>query len=142
MTKRNQTNPELAFWVKEYLLHRGQVRMINLTTLRQMSTAFKEVAEGQDGIGWGKFLHGKVSKKFRKIQDAHCILAGTNVNGDDRTKLFIQRLVEISHTQWLYRNFTLHHYVKGYLRQRTESKISRVVDLLADTRPTEIPPES
>ena len=107
-----------------------------------MSTAFKEVAEGQDGIGWGKFLHGKVSKKFRKIQDAHCILAGTNVNGDDRTKLFIQRLVEISHTQWLYRNFTLHHYVKGYLRQRTESKISREVELLADTQPSEISPES
>jgi hypothetical protein len=61
MMKHNQTNPELAFWVNEYLLHRGQVQMINLTTLQQMSTAFKEVAEDQDRVGWGEFLHGKVS---------------------------------------------------------------------------------
>jgi hypothetical protein len=50
MAARNQTDPELIFWVNEYLLHRGQVRMINFTTLRRMSTAFMEVAESQDGI--------------------------------------------------------------------------------------------
>jgi len=142
MITRNQTDPELVFWVNGYLLHRWQVQMVKLTTLHQMSTAFTEVAEGQDGIDWGEFLHGKVSKKFWKIQDAHCTLSGTNVNGDDWTKQFIQRLVEISHAQWLYRNFTLHHYVKGYLRQRKENKKGREVELLAGTRPSEVPPES
>ncbi len=33
MMKCNQTDSELAFWVNEYLLHRGQLQMINLTTL-------------------------------------------------------------------------------------------------------------
>jgi hypothetical protein len=47
MAARNQTDPELIFWVNEYLLHHGQVRMINLTTLRRMSLAFMEVAESQ-----------------------------------------------------------------------------------------------
>jgi hypothetical protein len=37
MNKRNQTNPELAFWINEYLLHR---QMTNLTTLQLMSHAF------------------------------------------------------------------------------------------------------
>ena len=81
---------ELAFWVNEYLLHRGQVRMANLATLRPMTIAFQEVAERQGGIGWDEFLHDEVSKKFWTIQTAHCILAGTNITDDDWMKQFIQ----------------------------------------------------
>jgi hypothetical protein len=56
-------------------------------------------------------------------------------------KQFVERLVNISHSQWLYRNFTLHHYAKGYLRQRAEKEIIEEAERLADTRPSEIPPE-
>ncbi len=52
---------------------------------------------------------------------------------------FVRQLVEISHAQWMYRNFTLHHYGKGYLRQWTEQFIRREVDLLANTRPSDLP---
>ena len=107
-----------------------------------MSRAFQEVAESQDGIGWDEFLHGKVTKKFWTIQNAHCILTGTNITGDNWMKHFIQRLVEISHAQWLYRNFTLHHYAKGYLHRRTENDINREVETLLNTRTSKIPPES
>jgi hypothetical protein len=116
--------------------------MTNLTTLRPMSPAFREVAEIQDEIGWCKFLHGKVSTKIRKLQGAHCILAGTNINGHKWMKHFIQQLVEISHAQWLYCNFSLHHYAKGYLHQRTVNEISRDIELLAGTRPSDILQES
>jgi hypothetical protein len=75
--------------------------MTNLGTLQLMSHAFQEVAESQDEIGWVEFLHGKVSKKIRTLQGAHCILANTNTNSRDWIKQFVQRLVEISHTQWL-----------------------------------------
>ena len=57
-------------------------------------------------------------------------------------KHFIQQLVEISHAQWLYHNFTLYHYAKGYLHQRTVNKISQDIELLAGTRPSDIPQES
>jgi hypothetical protein len=67
MKRCNQTDPELAFWTNEYLLHRGQVGMNNLTTLCPMSPAFWEVAESQDEIGWCEFLHGKVSTKIQKL---------------------------------------------------------------------------
>ena len=56
-------------------------------------------------------------------------------------KQFVERLVNISHSQWLYRNFTLHHYAKGYLRQWAEKEIIEEVKRLADTRPSEIPLE-
>jgi hypothetical protein len=89
MNAHNQTNPELAFWIKEYLLHRGLVGMTNLATLPPMSHAFQEVAESQDEIGWVKFLHGKVSKKIRTLQGAHCILASTNTHSSDWIRQFV-----------------------------------------------------
>ncbi len=63
-----QTDPELAFWVTEYPLHRGQVRMANLVMLRLMSAALMEAAKSQDMIKWIKFLHGRLSIKFCQIQ--------------------------------------------------------------------------
>ncbi len=107
--------------------------MTNLATLRPMSRTFQEVAESQDEIGWVEFLHGKVSKKIRTLQGAHCILASTNTNSSNWMRHFVQQLVEISHAQWLYRYFTLHHHVKGYLRQRTVKEICREVELLTNT---------
>ncbi len=55
---------------------------------------------------------------------------------------FTRLLIDISHAQWLYKNFTLHHYTKGYLRQRTERDVRREVENLANTGPTDIPKES
>jgi hypothetical protein len=81
MNRSHQTEPELAFWVIQYLLHRGQVRMANLAMLRPMSKTLQEEAKSQDLIGWDKFLHCKVSIKICKIQKAHCITAGTRING-------------------------------------------------------------
>ncbi len=89
MRRGNQTDTELAFWIWEYLLHRGQVQMVNLATLQPMSAALREVAESQDRIGWAEFLHGKVTTKFRKIQQVHCIMAGTRISGDDWITHFI-----------------------------------------------------
>jgi hypothetical protein len=115
MNKCHQTESKLAFWVTQYLLHRGQVQMANLAMLRPMSKTLQEAAESQDLIVWGEFLHGKVLIKIPKIQEAHCIIAGTRINGANWMAQFERQLVEISHAQWMYRNFTLHHYAKGYL---------------------------
>jgi hypothetical protein len=86
MRTHNRTDPELAFWINEYLLHRGQESMANLGV---MSTAMREVAESQDEIGWVEFLHGKVSTKIMQIQNAHCVLAGSSMNGSNWTTQFI-----------------------------------------------------
>ncbi len=111
----------------------------NLAMLHPMPKTLQEAAKSQDLIGWDKFLHGKVSIKIRKIQEAHCIIAGTRINGPDWMAQFVCQLVGISHAQWLYRNFTLHHYAKGYIRLQTEQDIRKEVDLLMDTRPSDLP---
>jgi hypothetical protein len=113
-----------------------------MANLGVMSTAMREVAESQDEIGWVEFLHGKVSTKITQIQNAHCVLAGSNMNGSDWMTQFIRHLIHISHSQWLFRNITLHHHIKGYLRKRDEAAIQQEVVNLLDTSPQSILRES
>jgi hypothetical protein len=53
MQTHNRTDPKLAFWINEYLLHHEKESMANLGV---MSTAMREVAESQDEIGWVDFF--------------------------------------------------------------------------------------
>jgi hypothetical protein len=80
-----------------------------------MSAAMHKIAQSQDAIGWTEFLHGKVSTKIRRMQQTHCLLTNTNLNGDNWMVELTGKLINISHSQWLYQNFTLHHLTKGYL---------------------------
>ena len=96
-----------------------------------MLAALREALESQDMIGWIEFLHGKVSTKFWSIQHPHCIMASPHISRDDWMTQFTRQLLDMSHTQWLYRNFTLHHYAMGYLHQQTERDIEREVEILA-----------
>jgi hypothetical protein len=142
MTNQNQTDSKLAFWIREYLLHRGQVQMTNLIMIRPMSAAMYEIAQSQDAIGWTEFLHGKILTKMREMQQVHCLLTNTSLNGDNWMVKLTKKLIDISHSQWLYQNFTLHHYKKGYLQQRTEREIQREVERLMHTSNLDVPKES
>jgi hypothetical protein len=53
-------------------------------------------------------------------------------------KHFIGRLLLISHLQWLYRNFTLHNKLRGYLCLQRQKEVLKEVDCLMDTNPDDI----
>jgi hypothetical protein len=117
--------------------------MANLATLWPMLAALWEAAKSQDMIGWIELLHSKVSTKFWYIQHAHCIMVGTQISSNDWMTQFTRQLKDISHAQWLYRNFTLQHYKKGYLCQRTGRDVRQEVETLANnSTPANIPKES
>jgi hypothetical protein len=74
----------------------------------QLSGQMQRLAEEQDSIGWTHFLEGKISKQFYHIQQAYLAGSPSPLNGRDWVKSFISELLTISHTQWLFRNITLH----------------------------------
>jgi DNA invertase Pin-like site-specific DNA recombinase len=45
----------------------------------------------------------------------------------------------MSHSQWLYRNFTLYHKTIGYLRLREEKEVRRKAEMLLRTNQEDIP---
>ena len=62
MRQNDRTDPELAYWIKKYLLFRGTRSFTSLVAKdHYTSTDVRVAAVGQDLIGWTEFLHGKVS---------------------------------------------------------------------------------
>jgi hypothetical protein len=112
MHEHNRTDAELAYWIEKYLIFRGTRTLTHLVR-DQGSNQIRDAAASQDEIGWVEFLHGKVSVAIVKIQEIHCKLSDCRMTGDDWMKHFIGRLLRISHSQWLYRNFTLHDKNEG-----------------------------
>lgn len=113
-----------------------------MSSLGPMSARMAKAARSQDMIGWREFMEGRVSKEFLTIQKGHCALAPTRLNGDDWMRQFINRILLISHSQWIFRNFTLHDQVRGYLRLQERKEVLREIDRLIDLEPTEVPAES
>jgi hypothetical protein len=90
-----------------------------------MTPAMREAADSQEEIGWTEFLHRKVSLKITQMLESFGILAGCKLSGKQWTKQLVERLIHISHSQWLFRCFSLHHKTKGYLSTRATTRYNR-----------------
>ncbi len=100
-------------------------------------------AVGQDMIGWTEFLHGKVSIEIASIQKLHCMSSpACRLTGNDWMKAFISHLLQMPHSQWIFRNYTLHGKQQGYLRLCLRSDTLREINELLETPPSDIPPQS
>jgi hypothetical protein len=60
----------------------------------------------------------------------------------DLTKLFISKILQITHSQWIYRNISLHNKCHGYLEKKKSEEILNEVEALSDLAPEDVPAES
>ena len=107
-----------------------------------MNTSLRQAAESQDHIGWIEFMHGKVSVEIGAIQRFHCTASPCHMNGTDWMKHFVSHILHISHSQWLYQNFTLHDNARRYLRLKERKYVLLEIEKLLDIDPANIPAES
>ena len=115
LTKDHKTYSEIAYWVPKYILYRGTKKFADLGA---MSPGMKTLAESQDKIGWRNFMEGRISKYFYSLQSYHLAFDTHYMNGEDWVRQFITRVLHITHSQWIYRNFSLHDRQRGYLRRK------------------------
>ncbi len=139
MVKNNKTDPELRYWLSKYLHFRGERTM---RSLGSMSRAVSEVAEDIDMIGWTDLFHGRIPLSLTKFQQAYCASFNSRMTGTDWAKALVTKLLNISHGQWMYRNFSLHNKTKGHLRLTKQAEVLSEIATLATSRPEDIPPES
>jgi len=78
-----------------------------------MSQQMRQVGNSLDRIGWRHVTEGKVSIALREMQADYLRRTRTQVKIDRWMKGFIDKLLTLSHTQWLCRNLTKHHKTKG-----------------------------
>ena len=133
---RHCTNPELGYWIPKYILGRG---LIPFAELGRMSPAMARLAASQDKIGWRNFMEGRISKHFYPMQQLHLTSSPSFLNGGDWMKTFISKLLHITHSQWIYRNITLHDRNRGVLRLKDRVALLREIEHLMLTEKRHIP---
>jgi hypothetical protein len=144
----DHTHPEISFWVPRYLKARARTTFCDLINYAprsaciSMSSQMKALALSQDNIGWTHMLEGKISGHFRTIQSRHLRQRNARINGQDWVKMFITRLLKISHTQWIFRNLTLHDRNLGHLAQLRREELASELERLHSLDPDDVPRES
>jgi hypothetical protein len=107
-----------------------------------MSPKLKALAESQDRIGWRNFTEGHISAHFYEIQTFHLTMLSSFLNGTDWTKQLITKILQITQTQWIYRNISLHDKCQGYRHHKRAEELTKEMELLADLVPEDIPEAS
>ena len=125
----DKTDCEIAYWIPKFIKCRG---VNNLEDLRKMSEGMKMLAISQDIIGWHNFMEGRISRHFYNIQCVHLAMSSSYLNGKDWTKHFIDRILRITHSQWIYRNVSLHDRKEGYLHHHEMEEMKDKAEELAE----------
>ena len=136
MDNNYNTQHEITYWVPKYINSRGLVRFQDLG---RMSPSMRNIAISQDVIGWRNFMEGRVSELFYPTQQAHLATSSSFINGDDWMKTFISKILHITHSQWIYRNISLHDRRMGHIALDTRLKVLHDIEELMDTPSHEIP---
>jgi hypothetical protein len=130
----SRTDPELAYWIPKYILMQGDKPF---STMGYMSPKLNAHAESQDHISWKNFTKGHISTQFYEIQTFHLAMSSSYLNGSDWTKQFITKILQITHSQWIYQNILLHNKHQGYLHNKKSEELMKEMESLADLAPEE-----
>ena len=84
-------------------------------------------------------MEGRISREFLDIQNLHLALGNHRINGEQWVRQFIGKILHITHSQWIFRNFTLHDKQKGWLRRKELSDIMDKIETLRETAVDNIP---
>ena len=87
-------------------------------------------------------MEGRISQKLFKAQELHCTASPCRIIGRDWAKHFISRILQLSHSQWIFRNITLHDSARGVKKQERKKKVLREVVRLSTVESHKIPVES
>jgi len=132
LEKDGRTDQELAYWIPKYILMRGDKPFEDMGT---MTPRMKALAQSQDKIGFRNFMEGCMSIHFYEIQNFHLAMCSSFINGAD----WVSKILHITHSQWIFRNFSLHDNGHGYLLKKKADEIALELEYLAGIAPEDVP---
>ena len=139
LEKDGSTDQELAYWLPKYILMRGDKPFADMGA---MSPRMKALAQSQDKIGYRNFMEGYISIHLYEIQYFHLAMSSNFLNGADWAKQFISKILHITHSQWIFSNFSLHDKRNGYLHKKKAKEIALELELVAGLAPEDVPTNS
>jgi hypothetical protein len=100
------TNPALQTCIIRYAHGRGYLTMSDICS--DLGHQYREMAVEQDVIGWRRFMEGMISKQLVCIQADYRAHTGEGIRAMAWASQFVVWLLEVTHSQWIYRNIQVH----------------------------------
>jgi hypothetical protein len=127
------TNRDLIFLVGRYIRDRGQVSMEDICDEYCLPRALRPFALSQDQIGWRRFLEGMVLRELGHLVEQEGMLEDCKLSTDTWMREMITRLLELTHSMWIYRNLVVHDTSSGIhairRKEALQSEIERQIEL-------------
>ena len=113
-----------------------------MTELGCMSPHMTRLAKRQDIIGWKNLMEGRISRHFFDIKHECLTLGKHRIDAEQWTRQSISKILHITHSQWIFRNFALHDKQKGWLRRTELHDVMGKIDQLRETDIDDMPEDS
>jgi hypothetical protein len=136
METDSRTDPELIYWIPKIILMHDDKPF---SQLGYMSDKMRALAASQEKNGWQNFTEGYISWHFYNIQRFHLLMSNNILNSSDWTKQLITKILQITHSQWIYRNISLHDKRQGYLHTKQVEDLVQEITELSELSPDEVP---
>ena len=89
-----------------------------------MSPQFKALALSQHIIERREFTEGHILSHLYAIQGFHLAMSSSYLNREDWTKQFTSKILQLAHSQWIFRNISFHDKKNGYLQNKTAETLA------------------
>jgi hypothetical protein len=132
------TDPRLARMVSLFLQHRGNR---TFALLPGLDRDLLELAYKQEATGWDDLMEGKIIKHFQVVQSRFLPRCPTMLNASNWTKQFINQLIHITHSQWIYCNISKNHSTHIQLERLDLMSLLRHINKFARVAPSDVPQE-
>jgi hypothetical protein len=130
------TELELSYWIPKYILMRGNKPFAELGA---MFPCVNASAKSQDIIGYPNFMEGYILTHFYTIESFHLAMSSSYLNGADWAKQLISKLLHVMHSQWIFRNISLHDKINGYLHKKNSEEIMLELESLTGIALEDVP---
>jgi hypothetical protein len=138
LEKDGSTDQDLAYWIPKYILMQGNKPFADMGA---MSPRMKALAQSQDKIGYCDIMEGYILTHFSKIQN-HLAMSSSFLSGADWAKQLILKILHITHSHWIFRNFSLHDKRSGDLQKKKAEEIALELESLAGLAREDVPVNS
>eukprot|EP00956_Cyclotella_meneghiniana_P045869 scaffold388458_cov96-Cyclotella_meneghiniana.AAC.2 len=135
----NHTDPILAKIISRYVMTRGSTR---LADFHDVPPEYYKFVYEQQLIGWDNFMLGIITSTLRPLQHCHLLGSSSLLTVDDWLTQLINKLLHITHGQWIYRNISKHHATLGMILKTERRAMLLEIDRLTQLTPEDVPEDS
>jgi hypothetical protein len=126
---KNNAHPDLCrSLLLHYLWGRGALSCYECSIAINLPHIFQEFAESQGIIGWDNFVMGMVSSKLLPIQSDFLLHSKSSSRATCWISGLITQLLQVTHTQWIYRCILVHDRTTGTLISRHKEELLKEID--------------